>query len=284
MNQLFYKNLYTLKITMSKKEVKKKPTKKVSSKATTKKESTKKVEKAPEKKAVEKKASTTKKDNSPYIIGGAIIVLALIVAVIFLVYNSTNNNVEEFNVEMNQDGENVVALVNGEPVKQKQINFLRNQIILSGASEQDVDMDRVLTTIINQELLVQEANRQGFTVTEEEAQAQIEMLASMQGINREQFESQLRQLGLTDDLLIEELQRQMAINQFQRVIAEQFDVSDEEARTFFEENREELTQGFDITYEDAEVEIKNFLLEERVNEYLDALLQELRSNAQIEYI
>lgn len=101
---------------------------------------------------------------------------------------------------------------------------------------------QAIESLINQNLLLQEATRQGITPTEEDVDSQIEAIVA-QFPSRAAFESQLGLSGLTIDVLREDIKRNLKI---QKLVEAQFppdlEATDEEIKEFYSANTAQFEQ------------------------------------------
>ncbi len=101
---------------------------------------------------------------------------------------------------------------------------------------------QAVESLINQDLLLREALRQGVTPTEAEIDAQIEEIVA-QFPSRAEFESQLGMAGMTMDTLREDIRGNLKI---QKLVEGQFppdiEATDEEIETFYFENLDQFEQ------------------------------------------
>lgn len=122
----------------------------------------------------------------------------------------------------------VVARVNGEAITKDDLYDLMFQYV----------GPQVLDELILVRLVEQEADAQGVAVTQEDVDAEIEVIAAQLG-GMEQLEFILMQQGATIDRLARDIERNVMIH---RLIAPQVTVTDEEVRQFFDENEELFAQ------------------------------------------
>ena len=150
----------------------------------------------------------------------------------------------------------LVATVNGERIYE---NELVEEMYLQGGKE-------ALNQIISNRLIFQEAKALGISVSEEDIDQEIQLLIDdrFQG-SEEGFLAALEYHGITLDTLREEARMNLMVRQ---IALKQIDVSEEEAREFFEENR----QFFD---QPEKVEARHILVEteESAREILALLRQ-----------
>ncbi len=136
----------------------------------------------------------------------------------------------------------VAAVVNGDPIMADELFDL---MYAQGGSE-------VLDQLITRQLIIQEAGKLGITVGEDDLDAEIDKIVEENFMGSEdEFLMLLDQYGIT----IETFREDARLNLFAREIAmEQADLSEEEGRAFFEENRH-------LYQQQEEVEARHILVE-----------------------
>lgn len=95
---------------------------------------------------------------------------------------------------------------------------------------------QILESLIERELIIQEAENTGIEVTEEEINKRIEELKA-QFQSEEQFKAALQQAGITEEELPEEVRRMLLTEKMLDKVFEDLEVTDEEARQYYEENK-----------------------------------------------
>jgi len=150
----------------------------------------------------------------------------------------------------------VVAVVNNEEISEAD---LFEAMYRQGGRE-------VLDQLITRRLILEEAENLGISISDAELDQEIEMLVeeSFQG-SEDQLMMVLEQYGLTMDSFREDTRLNLLAR---KIIEEQSDISEEEARDFFEEN-----QG--LFGEPEEVEARHILVDTKTEaEEIAALLEE----------
>jgi len=140
------------------------------------------------------------------------------------------------------EDETHVAIVDGEPISEKE---LYEAMYMQGGRE-------ILEQLVTRKLILGEAENLGISVSEAELDEEIDMVVeeNFQG-SEEQLTMALEQYGLS----LESFREDARLNLLARkIIEEQTDFSEEEARDFFEDNRYLFDQP-------EEVEARHILLE-----------------------
>lgn len=146
----------------------------------------------------------------------------------------------------------VVAIVNGDPILKEDFERLYSTIEnyyarLVGASVEDPKFQemmakvrgQLLESMINEKLLLQEANRRNIKVPSQDVEAHINMLKERYG---EAFTNALVQQGLTEDEYRKELAEQMIVNKLREEVTKDISVTEEEAMAYYDQHKDEFAQ------------------------------------------
>jgi parvulin-like peptidyl-prolyl isomerase len=166
--------------------------------------------------------------------------------------------------------EQVLVKVNGEIITKtefeaRQVSFLRQRSQQYRNLQGDEDLRKAISEItpeliaeaVDEMLLVQRAKELGLRLTDERFK---EVLTNIKKENKleseEQFQAALAQEGLTLADLRRSLERQMLINGVQqREVWNKVGVSEEEARQYYEQHREEFTSPPSVMLREIAVDI-----------------------------
>lgn len=137
----------------------------------------------------------------------------------------------------------VVATVNGQEIKKEDLLAQIRGVQGPGSSTDQVNptmAKQVLEALIARSLLRQEAQAQGLTVTDEEVKQQIDQLRG-QFPTPEAFSQALATEGMTEQDLGQKAKHEFLIQKFvETKIAPKVAVSDEAAKTFYDQNPERM--------------------------------------------
>ncbi len=144
----------------------------------------------------------------------------------------------------------VVATVNGAEIRAGKVyevaalNMLNLEAQGQSLSEQEERNLRmsILEMIINDELLAQEAESLGITVDEADVEARLQEVRDQHG-TAAAFEAVLADTGVTEDEFRAELSRRLLSREFLTGITNDVKISDEEARSFYEQFPERFSEG-----------------------------------------
>ncbi len=142
------------------------------------------------------------------------IILVLVVLVTIVLIHYTNQSSE------------IVATVNGEKITRDE---LYQAMLVEGGRE-------VLDRLITNRLVLQEGERLGITVTEEEIDAEIKNVINNNFFGMaEYFYQALEQYGLTEKAVKDDLKTETVLR---KIVQEQINITDEDAREYFMTNQE----------------------------------------------
>ena len=221
-----------------------------------------------------KKRSKKKDDMWPKLAAG----LAIAVAVIVLIVVVLNNLPAENNVDVPGD-DSVVLLVNGEPIYLSEVEQVRQQF--TAQTGQQVSDEEIAIQLVFEKVVFQEAERRGISVSREEAEQEIELLLAQQGETLENYRAFVEAQGINyEDFL--DMQRDVFVFDRLAETIEVEPVSDAEVVDMFEMNRQFL--GEDATLEEYEALIRQDLEQQRAQNALIVLGQQLIEEANIEVL
>jgi peptidyl-prolyl cis-trans isomerase SurA len=166
--------------------------------------------------------------------------------------------------------EQVLVKVNGEIITKsefeaRQLAELRNRPELSKASNSDTELRRAIAQItpdlilnaVDELLLVQRGRESGYALGDTQFASIVENIRKSNNLEDDaRFKEALKQEGLTMDDLRRNLERQMLVSQVQRVeIMDKISITDEEARAYYDQHRNEFTSPTEITLREILIEV-----------------------------
>lgn len=204
-------------------------------------------------------------------------------------YQQSQNVDGEANTEMNE----AVAKVNGVEVERR--NYEQSLEELTTAfSQQGLDVadaavkaqmeEQALRGAVNKELLVQEAAKEGLTVSDEDVEIEYQkVVASVGGI--EVLAVALNSMGRSEAELREDLKEQLIIDRFvkDKTKYEELSVSDEEIETYY--NEVSTTNAGEVPpLEEVKEALRSQLLFQKQQQVVSEFIESLRATATIEII
>lgn len=162
----------------------------------------------------------------------------------------------------------VVAVVNGQPISR--LAFVKELERQSGK--------KVLDSLITKTLILQEAKKQNFTVSEDQIDAELEKIESELASQNQNLDQLLALQGLDRSQLREEIRLQKIV---EGLAGTQISIEESEIDAYLDQNKDFLPT--DLSDEElrnlAEQQLRQEKLRQRVTDWLDSL----RQNAQIQY-
>jgi peptidyl-prolyl cis-trans isomerase SurA len=166
--------------------------------------------------------------------------------------------------------EQVLVKVNGEIItktefEQRQVAALRDRPELAKASGASLELQRAIAQVtpdlilsaVDELLLIQRGRESGYALGDQQFATIVESIRKSQNLEDEaRFKEALKQENMTMDDLRRNLERTMLIQQVQRVeIMEKISISDEEARAYYDQHRNEFTSPTEITLREILIEV-----------------------------
>ena len=182
----------------------------------------------------------------------------------------------------------VVARVNGKEITRKDLDFQIQKLAqsqqVSVPGEQTEERKKFeqeeLNHMINSALLAQDAEKQEFRPKQEEVDAQYSVLTNQVG-GEEKLNQALQNIGITAEQLREDMTNQIMLEQYFNSIKEKNEivVTDEEVKAFYE--AQVVPQDPKIEFTAVEPRIRQALEQQKLNQPLSEIIQNLRKEAEI---
>ena len=187
-----------------------------------------------------------------------------------------------------QEVSKVIAKVNGREIKRRDLDLQIKKLLQSqqvpvpeeGTEEREKFEQEELTHMVNSVLLAQDAEAQEFQPKKEEVEAQYTILVGQVG-GEEKLNIALKNVGITDEQLRQDMTSQMMLERYFDFIKEKNEiiVTDEEIKDFYEEHVVPQNQNVELTA--VEPRIRQALEQQKLNEPLLEIIQNLRKEADI---
>jgi len=179
-------------------------------------------------------------------------------------------------------GSEVVASVNGEAITAGDVTKLRAkayELYRISMSE-----EKALEQLIAQAVLYQEAEQQGYAPTMDEAEQELEARVASSGKTIEGLKAELaNKFSFSYEEYLQDFQTQLAINSYLNSTVQVPEVTEEEAREWYKDYIQQHPEAGNMTFEQRELEIMAILEQEKRQEAIDLLVEELKEKADIEY-
>lgn len=170
------------------------------------------------------------KDN--IIIASGVIIILVILVLIF-----------QLNGFQSYGSKNVVITVNGEEITDEAIDERSDLFFfLTGYPEEyksDIPRETFLDQLINEKLLLQEAAKEGISISKSELSESMDELIEASPISEEELEKQLKENGFSMKDLEEYYKNQMLLNKLvNESVLPNIEISDEEIKDYYNDNKE----------------------------------------------
>jgi len=163
----------------------------------------------------------------------------------------------------------ISAMVNGKPIWKKEL--VKEMETYYGES--------VLNSIIEGELIKQEAEKRGIKATEEEVSNQIKMIEDSMKSQGQDLQQALKESGMT----IEDLRENYKMNiLIEKLLADKITVTDEDIQKYIEENKDSFPEGTDM--EQIKSLVEEGLKQEKMSTEYQSFINGLREKADIEIL
>jgi hypothetical protein len=200
------------------------------------------------------------------------------------------NNIPQFPSDANDDfsesGEifegEVAAIVNDMEILQEDVLLFQQSLIQQG---QQVSEQEALEQLINQEVLYQEASAQGYDVTDEEAESEIENQLTQQGMSLEEYKEQLESQEISYEEQLNSIKKQLNIQNYidSQISEDDLSVTAEEVQEYYDLYVQELGEDEAPAFEEVEDQIEMVVQQNKEQEIISLLVQELVEKANIKY-
>lgn len=162
----------------------------------------------------------------------------------------------------------IVATVNGQPISRL---ALVRELEKQGGKQ-------TLDGLITKTLVLQEAKKQGITVSGDEVGEEIKKIEENLTQQGQDLDKLLSTQGMTRNDLTQQIKLQKLV---EKMAKKDISVSDQEVNDYLEKNKDTLPKGVDA--EQIKVNIKQQLEQQKLNEKAQSLIQSLREKAKINY-
>ncbi|MEI3604137.1 SurA N-terminal domain-containing protein [Pseudogracilibacillus sp. SE30717A] len=187
----------------------------------------------------------------------------------------------EISNEEKVDDDKVVAVINGEDVTGRTYNLVYTQLKLyAGQFGEEVEMGELkqatIDSIIDRQLVMQQAKEEGIEITDEIAESEFETIKSE---NKEALETLLEQYQITEEGFKDQLKFEMTMNEYQAKVIK-VSVTDDELKEYYEkakEGNEDIPE-----FDEIKDTLKKQVLKQKTDEELEAKIEKAREESEIE--
>jgi len=188
----------------------------------------------------------------------------------------------------------VVAQVNGEEVSKEEFETaytgqFQQVAMQAQMSGQEIDQNQLKTqleeSMVGQKLLVQEAEKQELTASDEKVEQTLDQLAQQNGLeSKDEFLSALNEQGMAEEEVMSQIETQVKVDQLIAESAGDIDPSNEELEAAYEQVKAQQEQmgGEELpAFEELKPELEEQVKMQKENEATQTLVAELREKADV---
>ncbi|MFD1065174.1 SurA N-terminal domain-containing protein [Oceanobacillus locisalsi] len=190
----------------------------------------------------------------------------------------------EFSDEEFVEEDTPVVVVNGEELQGNDYNtaysLVKTMMNQNGqdVSDQEALQDETINFLVEQELIMQEANDEGVEVTDDEVQEQMD---AMKANGEEQFQASLDELNLSEDQFEQQLRYNLATTKYMDE-AFDVDVTDEEVEEMYEQLQTQMGDQDMQDLDEIRDQIEDMVAQNKQQEEYANKVDELTESADVE--
>lgn len=208
-----------------------------------------------------------------------IVVVAFLAVGAFYIFSQEGG--ETTGQAINEQEQEIIASVNGESITLEEVH--KTKEILELSSETLITNERALEQIINDKIILQKAEQEGIAVTFEEAEQNLVKQLEGTGRTLEQVKQSLENTNRNYEEEIEYARKQMTIRKYITENLPNPEVTDEEARAYYEQNKNAMFTGEVVPYENIASQLKQAIAQQKQTQDINEYVTELRETAEIVY-
>jgi len=198
-----------------------------------------------------------------------LLVIAVVLSLAYYGFQYTKNNITS---------KGVAATVNDDEISISELN--QKYSALPEQYKSLISEKMFLDQMINVKLLLQEAENEGITISDDEVDEQLAVTKS-QFLTDEEFIAFLKENKLNEEEFKSQIKDQLAISELlNKTMYSKIEVSESEIGFFYEKNKEMINASLD---KDIKAQIESLLFKEEADRVIDVYISQLRSKSEIVY-
>lgn len=216
-----------------------------------------------------------------YVLGLSLVLALLLAACGDKEETQSEEPAVEISASERVDEDSVVAVVNGEEVKGDVYNLIYTQLKLYATQiGDDIELDEIkeaaVTSVVDRQIVLQEAEKINMSVSDEEAEEYIQKLRDE---SEEELETLLGQYQITEEEFKEQIKFEITMNDYMNETVE-VEVTDEELEEYYEKAKE----GNDSipSFDEAKKQLKKQLLAEKTQETFQNNIDKVKEKSEID--
>jgi parvulin-like peptidyl-prolyl isomerase len=176
--------------------------------------------------------------------------------------------------------EEVAAKVNGDKITIEDVDLLYATL----SQQQEVTKSDVLQGLIQSKVIYQEAEKQGFSISKEDAMLDFDSRLLSAGLTKEQFFQGLSLQGITEEEFVEDYVVQLTVQSFiDENVLNSVEISQKEIEDYYIDNVIQFEHGETVTVRHILIGDENLSVEEKENVAV-GLLDEVNENNFCDYV
>lgn len=208
---------------------------------------------------------------------GILVVVALAIGAVYLLTENQETTGQTISAQENEK----IASVNGESITLEDVHRAKETLEIT--SEEMVTNEKALQRVVSEKLMLQEAEKEGISFTFEEAEQHLEQEMAKTGRTLEDVKEALEENERSYEEEVRIYGEQMTI---QKLLAEKVpepEITDEQARAYYEQNKNAMFTGEVVPYENVAPQLKQAIAQQEQQKTITEYLTNLRESSDIVY-
>lgn len=188
------------------------------------------------KKASKKEANSVKKEKSNIgkIVFFSLVGILVVLGIIMIILSYKDGSVTK--------DSSAAATINGEDILLSDLENMYNR--LPETTRAQVTKTELLDQMINEKVLMQEAEKQGLNVSQSEITDFLDKLLLQSGVSKQEFINRLNIQNITEKMVNDEIYKQLLITKlYQKEIIDKIIVTETDISYYYNDNIEEFNSG-----------------------------------------
>ena len=166
----------------------------------------------------------------------------------------------------------ILAIVNGEDITREDVATIKSQVDMQGGF---MSVEDIVDEMIFRKVLLQEAKNRGHEVSRQDVEDSFMAF----GFSPEEAKAEIESYGMDYDEFLESQREELIFSRILEDEKEFVEVTDEEIIALFEAEQEFLG---DVTFEEIESDIREFIKNQKAQERMMNLSSELKESADVQ--
>lgn len=178
----------------------------------------------------------------------------------------------------------VVAVVNGEKITAKEFNALEMRYGYNLYKEAGLtEMEFLNGTVIPLKLLLQEAGKQGITITDNETEENITDMLNTNGMTKQDLESQLKLQNMTYEDYKQASKDGLIVTKLLNAVIPTINVTEQDAKDFYNSNKNLFKSNTTIMkFDEVKAKIIEYLKNMKFKEQAGKFIEDVKGKADVQ--